>query len=69
MFDPPTTDTPRVPASEFDTQKVEKKLRLMAGLFDMAFQVKHAQLKSKHPELSERELNHLVYALIEKGCR
>jgi hypothetical protein len=53
----------------FDTGKVERKLRLAAGLFEMAFKVKHFQLRKLHPELSDREINHLVYALIEKGCR
>lgn len=52
-----------------DRRRIEKKLRLAQGLFQMAFSVKRFQLKKKHPELSERELNHLTYALIEKGCK
>ncbi|MEO1483625.1 MAG: hypothetical protein AAFU77_16065 [Myxococcota bacterium] len=54
---------------DLDPAAVERKLKLAAGLFDMAFQVKRDQLRRKHPELSERELNHRAYALIEKGCR
>jgi hypothetical protein len=62
----------KFPASSFpqlDPKKIERKLRLASDLFQMAFDVKRFQLKSKHPELSEREINHLAYALIEKGCR
>lgn len=55
--------------TNLSAEKIEKKLRLMAGLFEMAFKVKSQQLKSKFPELSEREINHRVYALIEKGCQ
>lgn len=54
---------------QLDPKKIEKKLRLASDLFQMAFDVKRFQLKNKHPELSEREINHLAYALIEKGCR
>ncbi|MEL6340139.1 MAG: hypothetical protein AAFQ65_09530 [Myxococcota bacterium] len=57
------------PAPELDPAAVERKLKLAAGLFDMALQVKRDQLRRKHPDLSERELNHRAYALIEKGCR
>ena len=56
-------------SSTLDPIKVEKKLSLAAGLFEMAFEVKRFQLKNKHPELSEREINHRAYALIEKGCK
>jgi hypothetical protein len=54
---------------KLDPKNVERKLRLAAGLFQMAFEVKRFQLKNKHPELSDREINHRTYALIEKGCR
>jgi hypothetical protein len=54
---------------KLDSEKVEKKLRLAADLFEFAFRVKFFQLQTQHPELTERELNHRVYALIEKGCR
>jgi hypothetical protein len=50
-------------------EKIEKKMRLAAGLFQMAFEVKKFQLRKKFPELSEIELNHRAYALIEQGCR
>ncbi len=53
---------------DIDPKKTEKKIRLMADLFDFAFQVKKHQLKKKYPQLSDRELNHKTYALIEKGC-
>ena len=52
-----------------DPMKVEKKLRMASDLFQMAFDVKRFQLRTRHPELSEREINHRAYALIEKGCR
>lgn len=48
---------------------VERKLQLAAGLFKMAYEVKKFQLRQKYPELSEKEINHKAYALIEKGCR
>lgn len=52
-----------------DPVRVAKKLRLAAELFGFAYDVKRFQLRSKHPELSEREINHGAYALIERGCR
>jgi hypothetical protein len=42
---------------------------MAAGLFEMAFGVKKFQLRKKFPELTEIELNHRAYALIERGCR
>ena len=60
-----------MPATKPDILKpknVKKKLRLMAELFDFAYQVKKHQLKKKFPDLSDRELNYKTYALIEKGC-
>ena len=51
-----------------DPKKVEKKLQLAAGLFEMAYNMKRFQIKNKFPELSEREINHKAYALIERGC-
>lgn len=51
-----------------DARKTEKKLRIAADLFKMAYEVKKHQLRQKFPDLSERELNHKAYALIEKGC-
>lgn len=49
-------------------QNIQKKLRLANGLFQLAFDVKRFQIKKRHPELDEREVNHQAYALIEKGC-
>ncbi len=44
-----------------DPEKVTKKLQI-------ANDVKRFQLRKKFPELSEREINHKAYALIERGC-
>lgn len=44
-------------------------MKIVAGLFEMAYEVKKAILRKKYPELSEKELNHKAYALIEKGCK
>jgi hypothetical protein len=51
-----------------DPQKIERKLQLAAGLFAFAFQTKYFQLRRKYPELSDREIRHRAYALIERGC-
>jgi len=48
-------------------QDIEKKLKLSIGLFEAAFEIKKHQLRKKHPEKSEKELNHLTMNLIEKG--
>jgi len=53
---------------KLDPHKIEKKLQLAAGLFAFAFQTKFFQLRKKHPELSDREIRHRAYALIERGC-
>ncbi len=52
-----------------EVEQIEKKLRLAAGLFHMAMEVKKSQIRAQHPHLSEQELNHRAYALIERGCR
>lgn len=52
-----------------NAQKIEKKLQLAADLFEMAYLTKKFQLRKKFPELSEKEINHQAYALIERGCR
>ncbi len=54
---------------KLDPARIERKLRIMSELFELAFQTKRFQLRARHPELSEREINHRAYALIEKGCR
>ena len=51
-----------------DPIKIEKKLRLMAGLFHFAYETKKYQLKLKYSHLSEKEINYKAYALIERGC-
>jgi hypothetical protein len=55
--------------SRLDPAQVEKKMRMASDLFQLAFEVKRFQIRSRHPELTEREVNHRAYALIEKGCR
>lgn len=50
-------------------QEIEKKLKLSMGLFEAAYEIKKHQLRKKHPEKSEKELNHLTMSLIEKGTR
>ncbi|MBI5179290.1 MAG: hypothetical protein HZA04_08565 [Nitrospinae bacterium] len=52
-----------------DPKHVEKKLNAAAGLFQMAYETKKFQIRQKHPNLSERDIAHRAYALIEKGCR
>ena len=56
-------------AARFDLKQIQRKIKAASELFEFAFRVKKFQLKQKHPDLSERELNHMVYALIEKGCK
>ena len=51
-----------------DPKKIEKKLQLAESLFEMAFRVKHFQIKKKFPNLTEKEINQKAYALIERGC-
>jgi len=53
---------------KLDPRKVEKKLQLAAGLFAFAFQTKCFQIRNKYPNLSEHEIRHRAYALIERGC-
>jgi hypothetical protein len=53
----------------YDKEKILKKLRLASGLFEFAYLTKRYQLQQKFPELSERELNHRAYAMIERGCK
>ena len=45
--------------------EIEKKLKLSFGLFEAAFEIKKHQLRKKHPEKSERDLNHLTLALFD----
>ena len=52
-----------------DPLKIQKKLRLMEELFQFAFEIKKYLLRMKYPDLTERELNHRAYAIIEKGSK
>lgn len=54
---------------QLDRKKIEKKMRAMNNMFMFAYRLKKFQLQKKHPEWTDRELNHAAYALIEKGCR
>ncbi len=51
-----------------DPHKVQKKLKLASDLFDFAIKTKSFQLKKKHPELSEKEIQQKAYELIKRGC-
>jgi hypothetical protein len=62
------TQAPPVPPV-LDPKVVERKLRIMSGLFMLAFRTKIEQFRKKHPELDDRALNHRAYALIEQGSR
>jgi hypothetical protein len=48
---------------------IEKKLLIAEDLFRFAYETKRYQLRLKFPTLTEREINHKAYALIEKGCK
>lgn len=55
--------------SMISPEEIHRKIRIADDLFKMAYQLKTAQLRTKFPNLSQKEINHLAYALIEKGCR
>jgi hypothetical protein len=59
---------PRKIIPTLDPVKIQRKLRMVDELFQMAFEIKKFQLKKKFPHLTEREINHRAYALIERGC-
>lgn len=54
---------------QLDAKKIHKKMKAMNDMFMFAYQLKKFQLRQKHPDWTERQLNHGAYALIEKGCR
>lgn len=56
------------PPPKLDAKLIEKKLRIAEELFMFAYETKRFQLRKKFPELSEREINHKAYELIERGC-
>lgn len=58
----------KIDLNQFDSKKIEKKLRLISDLFEMAFQMKCFCLKKKYPNLEEKEIIKRAYALIEQGC-
>jgi len=57
------------PKNQYEAAKIEKKLRIADELFRLAYETKKFQIRNKYPHLSEREINHKAYALIEKGCK
>lgn len=61
-------DEPVSTPLKLDAERIAKKLRIAEELFQFAYETKRAQLRRKYPELSDREINHKAYALIERGC-
>ncbi len=55
--------------SKEKSKKIEAKILLMDQLFDLAYECKKYQIRKKNPNLSEIEINHKAYELIERGCR
>jgi hypothetical protein len=51
-----------------DPARSIKKLRIMSQLFSFAYETKRFQLRQKHPDWTQRQINHAAYALIERGC-
>lgn len=51
----------------FDAVKIEKKLKMAAGLFEMIMTVKKNQIRTKFPHLTNKEIHLRAYALIEKS--
>ncbi len=60
------SDAPKRPLAEREI--IHRRMRMMNDLFVFAQSVKKHQLRKKYPELSERELTQMAYALIERGC-
>lgn len=54
---------------QLDPKKIQKKMKAVNDMFMFAYKIKKFQLQQKHPGWTDRQLNHAVYALIEKGCR
>ncbi len=57
------------PNEKLTFEKIERKLKIAADLFALAYEIKKNQLRIKYPDLSELEINHKAYALIELGCK
>jgi hypothetical protein len=51
------------------SKTTQEKLTMMANLYKFAFKIKKFQLQHLHPNLTEREIDKKVYALIESGCK
>lgn len=54
---------------QLDPKKIQKKMKAVNDMFMFAHRIKKFQLQQKYPDWTDRQLNHAVYALIEKGCR
>lgn len=54
---------------QLDPKEIQKKLQLANDLFMFAYLQKRFQIKQNNPHLTDVQLNHRAYALIEKGCK
>ena len=54
---------------QLDAKKNHKKMKAMNDMFMFAYQLKKFQLKLKHPDWTDKQLNYGAYELIERGCR
>ena len=52
-----------------DKRSVHKKMQIANDLFVIAYETKKHQYRKKFPHLSEKELNLMAYASIERGSR
>ncbi len=50
-------------------KSVYKKMQIANDLFVIAYETKKHQYRKKFPQLSEKELNLLAYASIERGSQ
>lgn len=50
-------------------EEIQKKLQIIDDLFKNAYQKYAQEFRIKFPELSQREINHMAYAQIEKDCQ
>ncbi len=46
---------------------VQQKMQIANDLFIIAYETKKNSYRKKHPEASEKELNLMAYASIERG--
>ncbi|MEK6628636.1 MAG: hypothetical protein AABY53_08415 [Bdellovibrionota bacterium] len=48
---------------------IQQKMQIVNDLFIMAYETKKNSYRKKNPHASEKELNWMAYASIERGCR